>query len=102
MDLSGRVGAFQCKLRRGRRAAKSSCINEKTPDGSWYSTKMSQYYNLGVARVHTSIPVTFELDSPSITVGSAAVCLEPCSATPRAGAPSPAKLMKRVHPIYAV
>ena len=53
MDLSGRVGAFQCKLRSGNRAAKSSCINGKTPEGSWYSTVKYEYRGVEVAGVHT-------------------------------------------------
>lgn len=93
IDLNGRVGAFQCKLRRGRRATKSSCINPKTPDGSWYSTvKSKRCYDESDQGV--CAPVTFELESPSITVGSAGVCLEASSATPRAGVSFPATLMK--------
>lgn len=43
-------------------------------------------------------PVTFELESPSITVGSAGACLETCSAAPRAGVSFPATLMKHTRP----
>ena len=97
IDLSGRVGAFQCRLRSGRRAAKSSWINSKTPDGSWYSTVKSKwcYDESGKG---ARVPVTLELDSPSITVGSAGACLEPSSEAPRAGAPFPATLMNRARP----
>jgi hypothetical protein len=51
IDLRGRVGAFQCKLRSGRGAATSSCIKEKTPDGSWYSTAMCKYHGIQVTGV---------------------------------------------------
>jgi len=50
--------------------------------------------SIGVLKLQGCIPVTLELESPSITVGSAGVCLEPSSVAPRAGAPFPATLMK--------
>jgi hypothetical protein len=41
MDLKGREGDFQFRLRKGSLAARSREMRGNMPEGSWYSTESS-------------------------------------------------------------